>query len=65
MAKLKDKIKTVLSDGHMLILCAKVLPGFQYRSTFESGFEKLPAASRHLKLCGLWTEEAVGKTSEA
>jgi hypothetical protein len=53
MAKLKDKIKTALSEGRMLILGAQVLLGFQYRSVFESGFEKLPHSSQYLKLCGL------------
>lgn len=37
----------------MLILGAQVLLGFQYRSVFESGFDKLPTSSQYLKLCGL------------
>jgi len=53
MAKLKDKIKTALSEGRMLILGAQVLLGFQYRSFFEPAFEKLPDSSQYLKLCGL------------
>ncbi|HEX8139034.1 MAG TPA: DUF6328 family protein [Pyrinomonadaceae bacterium] len=54
MAKLKDKIKTALDEGRMLILGAQVLLGFQYRSFFEPGFEKLPPSSQYLKLCGLY-----------
>jgi len=54
MAKLKDKIKTALDEGRMLILGAQVLLGFQYRSVFEPGFEKLPLSSQYLKLCGLY-----------
>jgi DMSO reductase anchor subunit len=53
MAKLKDKIKTALDEGRMLILGAQVLLGFQYRAFFEPGFEKLPHSSQYLKLCGL------------
>lgn len=53
MAQLKDKIKTALDESRMLILGAQVLLGFQYRSVFESGFEKLPLSSQYLKLCGL------------
>jgi hypothetical protein len=37
----------------MLILGSQVLLGFQFRSTFEPGFEKLPEHARYLKLCGL------------
>lgn len=37
----------------MLIIGAQVLLGFQYRSVFETGFEKLPPSSHYLKLCGL------------
>ena len=53
MLKLKDKIKVVLDEGRMLILGAQVLLGFQYRSVFEAGFDKLPASSQLLKLMGL------------
>lgn len=53
MAKLKDRIKTALDESRMLILGAQVLLGFQYRSVFEPGFDKLPFSSQYLKLCGL------------
>ncbi|MGA9994302.1 MAG: DUF6328 family protein [Pyrinomonadaceae bacterium] len=51
--KLKDKIKVVLDEGRMLILGAQVLLGFQYRSVFETGFDKLPHSSQLLKLAAL------------
>ena len=53
MAKLKDKIKTALDESRMLILGAQVLIGFNYRSVFESGFEKLPKPAQYLKLVSL------------
>lgn len=53
MAQLKDKIKTTLDEGRMLILGSQVLLGFQFRSVFEKGFEKLPEHARYLKLGGL------------
>ena len=45
MAKLKDKIKTALDEGRMLVLGAQILVGFQYRAVFEPVFEKLPESS--------------------
>jgi magnesium-transporting ATPase (P-type) len=53
MAELKDKIQNVLDESRMLILGAQVLLGFEYRSAFESGFEKLPRHTQYLKLGGL------------
>lgn len=53
MAKLKDKVKTSLDEARMLILGAQVLLGFQFRSTFEPGFEKLPVYTQFLKFGGL------------
>lgn len=53
MAKLKDRIKTALDEGRMLILGSQVLLGFQYKSTFEYGFDKLPELSKYLKLGSL------------
>lgn len=53
MAKLKDKIQNALDEGRMLVLGSQALIGFQLRSVFETGFEKLPASSQYLKLCGL------------
>jgi hypothetical protein len=53
MAQLKDKIKTTLDEGRMLILGSQVLLGVQFRSVFEKGFEKLPAHAQYVKLGGL------------
>lgn len=53
MVKLKDKVKTALDEGRMLILGAQVLLGFQFRAVLEKGFEKLPESSQYLKLGGL------------
>jgi hypothetical protein len=53
MAKLSDKIKTALDETRMLMLGSQILLGFQYRSVFEPGFERLPASSQYLKLLGL------------
>jgi DMSO reductase anchor subunit len=50
MAKLKDKITNALDESRILILGTQVLVGFQYRSTFESGFEKLPLSSQYLRM---------------
>ncbi len=53
MAQLKDKVKTTLDEGRMLILGAQVLLGFQFRSTFEKGFDKLPEHAKYVKFGGL------------
>jgi cytochrome bd-type quinol oxidase subunit 2 len=53
MAELKDKIQNALDEGRMLVLGSQVLLGFQFRSTFEPGFEKLPLSSQYLKMSAL------------
>jgi hypothetical protein len=53
VAKLKDKIQNALDEGRMLVLGSQVLLGFQYRSAFEPGFEKLLFSSQYLKLGAL------------
>jgi DMSO reductase anchor subunit len=53
MAKLKDKIQNALDEGRMLVLGSQVLLGFQYRSAFEPGFEKLSLSSQYLKMSAL------------
>jgi DMSO reductase anchor subunit len=53
MAKLKDKIQSALDEGRMLVLGSQVLLGFQYRSAFEPGFEKLSLSSQYLKMSAL------------
>lgn len=53
MAKLKDKIKTALDEGRMLMLGSQILVGFQYRAAFEPGFVKLSHTSQFMKVSGL------------
>ncbi len=53
MAKLKDKVENALNEARMLVLGAQVLVGFQFRSVFEPGFDKLPLPSQLLKMVGL------------
>jgi hypothetical protein len=49
MAKVKDKVQNSLDEARMLILGAQVLLGFQLKSIFETGFDKLPVTSQYLK----------------
>ena len=53
MTKLKNKIQNALDEGRMLVLGSQVLLGFQYRSVFEPGFEKLTLSSQYLKVSAL------------
>lgn len=53
MAKIKDKVENALNEARMLVLGAQVLVGFQLRSIFEPGFDKLPLPSQLLKMVGL------------
>src|SRR5215212_5905445 len=53
MAKIKDKVENALNEARMLVLGAQVLVGFQFRSFFEPGFDKLPLPSQLLKMVGL------------
>lgn len=53
MAKLKDKVQTMLDEARMLVLGSQVLVGFQFRSVFETGFEHLPAHAKYMKLAAL------------
>lgn len=53
MAKLKDKIKNTLDEGRILVIGSQVLIGFQFRSMFETGFERLSAHARYMNLAGL------------
>ncbi|MDT5124177.1 MAG: hypothetical protein QOC96_3659 [Acidobacteriota bacterium] len=53
MAELKDKIQNALDEARMLVLGSQVLLGFQFRSAFEPGFEKLSVTSQYLKLGAL------------
>ena len=53
MAKLSDRIETVLNETRMLLLGGQVLVGFSYRICFEQGFERIPAAARLAEIAGL------------
>jgi cytochrome bd-type quinol oxidase subunit 2 len=53
MAELKDKVKTTLDEGRILVIGAQVLLGLQFRSVMEKGFEKLPEHAKYMKLGGL------------
>jgi FtsH-binding integral membrane protein len=53
MTKLKDKVQNALDEGRMLVLGSQVLLGFQYRSAFEPGFQKLPQHAQYLKIGSL------------
>jgi cytochrome bd-type quinol oxidase subunit 2 len=53
MAQLKNKVKNALDEGRILVIGAQVLIGFQFRSAFEPGFEKLSEHAKYLKFGGL------------
>jgi hypothetical protein len=53
MAKLKDKVQTMLDEARMLVLGAQVLLGFDLRAVFETGFQKLPVHAQYMKLGSL------------
>ncbi|MDQ3803796.1 MAG: DUF6328 family protein [Acidobacteriota bacterium] len=53
MAQLKNRIRNVLDESRMLVLAAQIVLGLQFRSFFESGFDKLPLITRLLKTGGL------------
>lgn len=53
MTRLKDKVQHALNEARLLILGTQVLLGFEYRASFEPGFEKLPLHSQYLKSVGL------------
>lgn len=53
MAQLKDRVKTTLDEGRILIIGAQVLLGFQLRSMLEPGFEKFSEHAKYMKLGGL------------
>ena len=51
--KLEEKIKHGLDESRILILGAQVLLGFQFQSTFEQGFDRLPVPHQYLQLGAL------------
>jgi len=50
---LSAKVKTALDETRTLILGSQILLGFQCRSAFREGFDKLPPASRHMSAAAL------------
>jgi hypothetical protein len=53
VAKLSERIETVLNETRMLLLGVQVLVGFSYRICFEQGFEQIPATARLAEVAGL------------
>src|SRR5436305_12981679 len=51
--ELSKKIKTALDETRMLILGAQVLLGFELRSAFGEGFDKLPGHAKHIEALAL------------
>ena len=51
--ELSKKIKTTLDETRMLILGAQILLGFELRSAFSEGFDKLPGHARHIEALAL------------
>ncbi len=53
MAKLKDKIENVLNETRILVLGIQILIGFDFRSFFEPGFEKMAPHTQQIQLASL------------
>jgi small neutral amino acid transporter SnatA (MarC family) len=53
VTRLRDKTKKALDEGRILVLGVQVLIGFQFRSVFQPGFERLGIPMQHLRLGGL------------
>src|SRR5436305_7649785 len=51
--ELSKKIKTALDETRMLILGAQILLGFELRSAFSEGFDKLPGHAKHIEALAL------------
>jgi len=51
--ELSKKVKTALDETRMLILGAQVLLGFELRSAFSEGFDKLPGHAKHIEALAL------------
>jgi uncharacterized protein DUF6328 len=54
MARLKDKVQNALDEARMLILGCQVLLGFQYRTAFEEGFDRLSRSAKYMDLACLF-----------
>ena len=53
VTSLSTKVQLALDEARMLVLGCQALIGFEFRSVFEKGFEKLPALDQHLKLASV------------
>ncbi len=53
MAQLKDKIENVLNETRILVLGIQILIGFDFRSFFEPGFEKMAPSTQQIQLLAL------------
>ena len=53
MAKPSDKIENVLNESRILVLGIQILIGFEYRTFFEPGFEKMAPYGQQLQLAAL------------
>jgi len=53
LTELKQKVKNALNEGRTLILGSEVLIGFEFRSAFQTGFDKLPFVIQYTRLAGL------------
>jgi hypothetical protein len=53
VAELREKVQLALDENRILVLGCQVLLGFEFRSAFENGFEKLPRFSQNLKVANL------------
>src|SRR5437763_506897 len=51
--ELSKKVKTALDETRMLILGAQILLGFELRSAFSEGFDKLPGHAKHIEALAL------------
>ena len=53
MAKLTDKIENVLNETRILVLGIQILIGFDFRTFFEPGYEKMEPDARQIQLAAL------------
>jgi hypothetical protein len=51
--KIKDKIMHVLTEARTVLPGAQALLGFQFAAILMEGFDKLPASSKYVHICGL------------
>jgi len=51
--KIPEKVKDALDEGRILLLGTQIIIGFQWRTVFENGYEKLPWPSQCLGLIAL------------